>query len=488
MELNGTRIALTSALALALLHAGTNVLGAQTISKTQTQLQAAATAPSVLVLQPSQSVSLVATPVPTAPPSILSGALVSAPQQTLQLATVVAQPTAAPTVQPKIGAVALADAPLVVALAATATSKPALTGSLAPDPKLPISGGITLAAATATPATPASVISGALSGAAVAAITEPIAAAGAVTAPVVTAPVGSQPAISVEQPTPLAPKVSVAVPQGELMNVASPLTVGGEVGVAVGAKVLQAVQAAQPEIASARVVVDPAPTVVHAVPTAMLGDGRIVIVDGLSPVDVLFELQDAAGSVIRPFAPPGPPPAIPAPAAALTAEAAVERALEGLDAVAEHEAGSEAASDRSERVVMVQLPLGRPTEPGAVFHWLFEVLEEGVFIGYTWSPDEVVDEAAGTVTIPMRVSQLQGTLFLPASITPGFVANHDPLAAMWSGPTKEARGFGYAGPQFTTFTVVAPQVRERLFVYSPVVGNYAWIDALGVGPVGPPAP
>jgi hypothetical protein len=58
---------------------------------------------------------------------------------------------------------------------------------------------------------------------------------------------------------------------------------------------------------------------------------------------------------------------------------------------------------------------------------------------------------------------------------------------VWSSPTREGRDFGFAGPQFTTFTVVAPQVVDRLFVYSPVVDNYAWVDVSGVGPSGPPA-
>ena len=114
------------------------------------------------------------------------------------------------------------------------------------------------------------------------------------------------------------------------------------------------------------------------------------------------------------------------------------------------------------------------------------VYEDGEVLGWTWSKDEVRDEATGTVTIPLSVAELQGTLFLPVSIQPGYVQNHDPLVHTWSGPTSLAADFGFAGPQFTTFTVVAPQVGLRLFVYSPVVDNYAWIDVSGVGPSGPP--
>ena len=207
---------------------------------------------------------------------------------------------------------------------------------------------------------------------------------------------------------------------------------------------------------------------------------------------MLLELKDATGQAVRPIILPRTPK-LPSAADAESdaADALTDAAslLERHAARAERELAeaAEALSTLAEEMVLVQLPLGRPTEPGAAFHWLYEVLENGVFLGYTWSPDEIVDEVAGTVTIPMPISQLQGTLFLPASITPGYVANHDALAQVFSGPTQGAKGFGYAGPQFTTFTVLAPQVGLRLFVYSPVVDNYAWIEALGVGPVGRPS-
>jgi hypothetical protein len=237
--------------------------------------------------------------------------------------------------------------------------------------------------------------------------------------------------------------------------------------VAVGTNVLQAVQAAQPEVASASVVVDPAPTVVNPVSQDVFGNGRVAFSNGMAPVDVQLDLRDAAGNRVTTAA---SPPQAPAASAADGAAAAP----------------GDASADPAAGVVTVVLPLGQASEPGAQFHWLHEVFDGGVFLGYSWSPDEVVDEAAGTVTIPLPVAQLQGTVFLPVSITPGLVANHDPLEQAWSGPTLEARNFGYAGPQFTTFPVLAPQVGLRLFVFSPVVDNYAWLDVAGVGPVGPP--
>jgi hypothetical protein len=106
-------------------------------------------------------------------------------------------------------------------------------------------------------------------------------------------------------------------------------------------------------------------------------------------------------------------------------------------------------------------------------------------LGYGRLP-ATFEPSTGSLVVLAPLGALRGTLFLPAVITPAFVQNFDPLVRMWSGPTSEARDFGLAGPQFTTFTVVAPQIVDRLFVYSPVVSNYGWIDVSGVGPSGPP--
>ena len=48
--------------------------------------------------------------------------------------------------------------------------------------------------------------------------------------------------------------------------------------------------------------------------------------------------------------------------------------------------------------------------------------------------------------------------------------------------------FGVAAPQFTTLTVLGPQVGQRLLVYDLVTNNVGWIDAVGVGPAGAPPP
>jgi hypothetical protein len=216
---------------------------------------------------------------------------------------------------------------------------------------------------------------------------------------------------------------------------------GGQASVAVGQNVVAALQAAQPE-AAARVVVHAAPPAVQPLAAEVFGGGRVALVD--AAIDIKLELHDAAGVLVAPG--------------------------EGVG---------------GERVALT-LPRLPVAEPGAEFHWLHEVFEGAEFLGYAWALDEAVDPDAGTVTFTMPVAGLQGTVFLPASITPGWVQNHDPLVHTWSGPTTEARDFGFAGPQWTTFTAVAPQVRDRLLVWSPVVSNYAWIDVAGVGPSGPP--
>ena len=53
---------------------------------------------------------------------------------------------------------------------------------------------------------------------------------------------------------------------------------------------------------------------------------------------------------------------------------------------------------------------------------------------------------------------------------------------MWSAPTEGADDFGLVGPQFTTLTVVGPQVGNRIYVFNTFSGGYGWVDADGVGP------
>jgi hypothetical protein len=138
--------------------------------------------------------------------------------------------------------------------------------------------------------------------------------------------------------------------------------------------------------------------------------------------------------------------------------------------------------------VRLTLPAFPPhPSPGGTFLWLYGLYEtDGTLIGFAPVPGQF-NADDGTYTGVLPVEAFQHTPFLPAQVGPGYVQNHDPEVHMWSGPTRGAADFGLAGPQFTTFTVVAPQVGQRLFVFSPVVANYGWIDVPGVGPSGPPS-
>src|SRR5262245_38768747 len=62
--------------------------------------------------------------------------------------------------------------------------------------------------------------------------------------------------------------------------------------------------------------------------------------------------------------------------------------------------------------------------------------------GFALTP-AVFDGASLLATMPLR--DMMGTIFVPASLTPAYVQNHDPLVHMWSGPTRGARDFGFAG-------------------------------------------
>jgi hypothetical protein len=217
---------------------------------------------------------------------------------------------------------------------------------------------------------------------------------------------------------------------------------GQQASVAVDGAALAALQAAQPNVAQVSLVYDPAPAGINP---PQQGIGAAVLPVG-SPVDIKLVLRDAAGNPVTPTG------------AAATAEA-----------------------------VLITLPvLAQPAQPDLVFAWLQAVYgDDGGFLGYA-RPAATFDPATGTLTWRTSVAALQGTLFLPALLGPAWVQNHDPLVHVFSGPTRQALDFGFAGPQFTTFTVMAPQLGLRLYVYSPVVDNYAWIDVPGVGPSGPP--
>ena len=97
-----------------------------------------------------------------------------------------------------------------------------------------------------------------------------------------------------------------------------------------------------------------------------------------------------------------------------------------------------------------------------------------------------------TVMVPLQAildaTPGRGMLLLPAQVEPAAVASHRDDLRVYSGPTAGAEDYGPAGPAFTLFTVLGPQVAQRLFVLNPATGAYGWVDVAGLGPVAGTAP
>lgn len=72
----------------------------------------------------------------------------------------------------------------------------------------------------------------------------------------------------------------------------------------------------------------------------------------------------------------------------------------------------------------------------------------------------------------------------PTPVPQAWVQALRPLP-LWSGPDDNAEQFGNAA-RWDYFLIVRPQVGQRLPVLVARSGNYAWVDALSVGPSGPP--
>jgi hypothetical protein len=58
---------------------------------------------------------------------------------------------------------------------------------------------------------------------------------------------------------------------------------------------------------------------------------------------------------------------------------------------------------------------------------------------------------------------------------------------LWSGPDEDAQQLGVAA-RWDYVQLAKPQQGGRLYVFVARTRNYAWVDALGVGPSGPPPP
>ncbi len=239
-------------------------------------------------------------------------------------------------------------------------------------------------------------------------------------------------------------------PGAAIVNLSVPSTGGttpfvlasGQSGaVAVSPQLLAQLQLSSPKVAGMSVVVDPRPQTDNVAANGSLGGGNVEPVS--RPMDIRLALQDSAGNALP--------------------------------------AGSGGGAK-----VDISLPvLAAPPSTDASFSWLQAIYENGNFLGYV-RPAATFDPTTGSLMLHLSVDALQGTLFLPVFLHPAWIQNTDPNVHLYSGPTSDAIDFGLAGPQFTTFTVVAPQVAGRIFVYNPTTSNYGWMDASGVGPSGPP--
>ena len=139
--------------------------------------------------------------------------------------------------------------------------------------------------------------------------------------------------------------------------------------------------------------------------------------------------------------------------------------------------------------VTVHLPVnpnGATVPDNGIFAWLVaDYGPDGEFIGYL-RPQATFNPETNSVSMALPVDQLQGTLFLPVFLTPSWVQSTRASAHIYGSPMPDAVDFGLAGPQFTVFPVVAPQVAGRIKVFNPVTEGYGWINAADVGPaIGP---
>ena len=146
--------------------------------------------------------------------------------------------------------------------------------------------------------------------------------------------------------------------------------------------------------------------------------------------------------------------------------------------------------------------LTAPADLDVQFAWFRALWDADTFAGYL-RINTAYEGASGALVFNAALADVQSALFLPALVTPSYVQNVDAEAHIWSGPmadvgvgpdadigattTNETIDFGLAAErQFTTFTIVGPQIGERLFVANTATGAYGWIDAAAVGPSGPP--
>src|SRR5207302_8250079 len=89
--------------------------------------------------------------------------------------------------------------------------------------------------------------------------------------------------------------------------------------------------------------------------------------------------------------------------------------------------------------------------------------------------------------VPTAVPTMAPTA-IPTAVpfTPAWVQALRPIP-LWSGPDDNAEQLG-AAARWDYFLILNPQAGSRLQVQVARTKNFAWIDALLVGPSGPPPP
>jgi len=130
--------------------------------------------------------------------------------------------------------------------------------------------------------------------------------------------------------------------------------------------------------------------------------------------------------------------------------------------------------------ISISLPVTADAN-GGVFAWLVAEYDVERFVGYI-RPVADFNPETNSVTVHVPVQGMTGTLFLPTVIVPATVLSLDPDAHLYSAAGADGEDFGPIGPQFTALTVVAPQLRQRLYVFNPRTENYGWVDVNAVGP------
>ena len=103
-----------------------------------------------------------------------------------------------------------------------------------------------------------------------------------------------------------------------------------------------------------------------------------------------------------------------------------------------------------------------PVAPTMEFGYLAQANDaSGAFVGYVRA-DAKFNPSSGRQEFSAKVGDLGGAFMIPAAFQPAYVQNFASDLKIWSGWDDKAASFGDAGPQFTTFKVVAPQIGKRI--------------------------